>query len=370
LRLKNDVEVDFINSFLNSYIFWSQIIEMKSGSAMPNVNAEKLKTLRIPKCDNKLQRTFVALTKENQMNSDLKVISIKLNSIEKFYNNKNLFSTELSLQLDLVKQLRQAFLREAMQGKLTAKWRKENRDLEPASELLKKIKAEKEKLIKEGKIKKQKPLPSIKEDEIPFDIPESWEWCRLGEIVNLVTSGSRDWAKYYTETGAKFVRMGNLSKESYNLRLNKIQYVTPPKNSEGKRTRLEENDLLISITGEVGNLGLIPKNFGEAYINQHTGLVRLNNQIETLYVANCFLSALLKQQFNEPQRGLKNSFRLTDIDYLLIPLPPKFEQQQIVTKLDELMQYCDKLEESIKTSRQQNEMLLQQVLREALEPKN
>ena len=237
---------------------------------------------------------------------------------------------------------------------------------EPASELLKKIKAEKEQLIKAGKLKKEKELPAIKKEEIPFEIPGNWIWCRLGEIVNLVTSGSRDWAKYYSSVGDIFVRMGNLSRDSYNLRMNKIQYVKPPKNQEGNRTRLEENDILISITGEVGNLGLIPKGFGEAYINQHTALVRLNNIIVTKFICNLFLSETMQVQFNAPQRGMKNSFRLTDIDYLLIPLPPLSEQIRIVQKLDEVLGKCNALEESIKQSAVQNEKLLQQVLREAL----
>src|SRR5690606_26356035 len=93
--------------------------------------------------------------------------------------------TELTHQIDLVKQLRQTFLREAMQGKLVP----QDPNDEPASVLLEKIKDEKERLIKEKKIKKQKPLPPITEDEIPFEIPENWVWCRLGEICFKITDG-------------------------------------------------------------------------------------------------------------------------------------------------------------------------------------
>jgi type I restriction enzyme S subunit len=289
----------------------------------------------------------------------------QLLQIEKIKTQKVSFgelSNELTHQLQLVKKLRQQLLQDAVQGNLVA----QNPTDEPASELLKKIKAEKAKLIAEKKLKKEKELPPIKPEEIPFEIPENWVWCRLREIVNLVTSGSRDWAKYYSNEGDIFVRMGNLSKDSYNLRMDKIQYVKPPKNQEGNRTRLEANDILISITGEVGNLGLIPKGFGEAYINQHTALVRLNRNISAKYICNLFLSKTLQEQFNAPQRGMKNSFRLSDIDYLLIPLPSMSEQTRIVQKLDELMQYCNELEASIKQSELQNEKLLQQVLREAL----
>jgi type I restriction enzyme S subunit len=293
-----------------------------------------------------------------------KQIETKVQFVNMQHSKVELF-TELTHQLDLIKQLRQAFLREAMQGKLV----KSTNTKETGQQLLKKIKAEKAKLIAEKKLKKEKELPPIAEDEIPFEIPKNWAWCRLGKIVNLVTSGSRDWAKYYSSEGDMFVRMGNLSRESFNLRMNKIQYVKPPQNKEGNRTRLEAGDILVSITGEVGNLGLIPENFGEAYINQHTALVRLNKEIVTKYICYLFLSEIMQRQFNAPQRGMKNSFRLSDIDFLLIPLPPLQEQEQIVTKLKGLMSFCDGLEQSIKESQGYNEMLLQQVLREALQPK-
>ena len=238
---------------------------------------------------------------------------------------------------------------------------------ETGSQLLKRIKAQKAQLIKDKKLKKEKELPPIKAEEIPFAIPEDWVWCRLGEITNLVTSGSRDWAQYYSSKGDIFVRMGNLSRDSFDLRMDKIQYVNPPKNQEGNRTRLEEGDILVSITGEVGNLGLIPNDFGDAYINQHTALVRLNNFVVTKFICYLFLSETMQKQFNAPQRGMKNSFRLSDIDYLLIPLPPLSMQHRIVAKVENLMQLCAALETSIQTSAAENEQLLQQVLREALQ---
>lgn len=237
-------------------------------------------------------------------------------------------------------ELRQSILQMAVQGKLVPQ------DLhdEPVSELLARIKAEKAQLIKEGKIKRGKALPPIADDEIPYDLPDGWVWCRLGKVALLITSGSRDWARYYADEGAIFLRMGNLSRNNYHLRLKSIQHVKPPKNSEGNRTRLEPMDILVSITGEVGNLGLVPDGLGEAYINQHTALVRFPVELQNLYFANVFLSPLCKKQFEEPQRGIKNSFRLTDLSYMLLPLPPLAEQQRIVKKVDELMAMCDELE--------------------------
>jgi type I restriction enzyme, S subunit len=271
-------------------------------------------------------------------------------------------TAELTHQRALVKQLRQQLLQDAVQGKLVSN----SHDGETGSQLLKRIQTEKAQLIKEKKLKKEKELPKIKAEDVPFEVPEGWVWCRLGEITRLVTSGSRDWARYYSSNGDIFLRMGNLSKDSFNLKLDKIQYVKPPKNQEGNRTKLERGDILVSITGDVGNLGLIPNDFGEAYINQHTALIRLNNSISILFICYLLLSEIMKKQFNAPQRGMKNSFRLSDIDVLLIPLPPFSIQQKIVEKVESLMTLCDGLDASIGESVGVNEVLLGEVLREAL----
>ena len=111
------------------------------------------------------------------------------------------------------------------------------------------------------------------EDEIPFELPDGWAWSKIGPLCEYITSGSRGWAQYYSETGSLFLRMGNLSRDSFDLRMESLQRVNLPDNAEGTRTRVAENDLLFSITAEIGMLGLIPVNFEEAYINQHVGLI-------------------------------------------------------------------------------------------------
>lgn len=364
----NRITTDYLCNYLNGISLKPYI----TGGFQPKLSQGKLNLIVVPLPPLSEQNKILdfiqdfgknALKENNEyFDSEIENDVISLHQAQ-LYNNQ--ITTELSHQLELVRQLRQAFLREAMQGKLVL----QDTTDEPAAVLLEKIKAEKEKLIAEKKIKKDKPLPEIKPEEIPFEIPNNWTWCRLGNITDLITSGSRDWAKYYSSKGAIFVRMGNLSKDSFNLRLNKIQYVNPPKNTEGNRTRLEQNDILVSITGEVGNLGLIPENFGEAYINQHTALARLNKNIFQKYIAFSFLSNFLQEQFNAPQRGLKNSFRLSDIDFLIVSLPPLAEQKRIVEKLEKLMKFCDELEANIRESKSNAESLLQVALKEALEPK-
>jgi type I restriction enzyme S subunit len=263
-----------------------------------------------------------------------------------------------------IKQLRQTILNLAVRGKLVP----QDPSDEPAAELLKRIGAEKARLVKAGKIKREKPLPPLSQSDKAFEVPSGWEWVRLGDLTMLVTSGSRDWAKHYSNDGAIFVRMGNLSKDHYRLRLDHVQRVKAPADGEGTRTRLEPGDILISITGEVGMLGLIPDGFGEAYINQHTAMVRPVAAMKGRYLAELFRSQFAQAQFNEPQRGIKNSFRLTDVTQFVLPLPPLAEQHRIVAKVDELMVICDQLEEQITATEQDSRCFLESVLADALAP--
>ncbi|MGA1832461.1 restriction endonuclease subunit S [Rhizobium wenxiniae] len=241
---------------------------------------------------------------------------------------------------DAIARLRRFILDLAVRGKLVPQ---DSAD-EPASELLKRIAAEKARLVKTGTIRKEKMLPPLSSAGGTFELPDKWTWARLGQLAQLVTSGSRDWAKHYSNEGAIFVRMGNLSKDHYRLRLDHVQRVKAPDDGEGTRTRLETGDILISITGDVGMLGLIPEGFGEAYINQHTAMVRPVAELRGRYLAELFRSPFAQQQFNEPQRGIKNSFRLSDVTEFVVPLPPLAEQHRIVAKVDELMALCDELE--------------------------
>ena len=218
----------------------------------------------------------------------------------------------LTTRPDQIKALRQTILNLAVRGKLVP----QDPNDQPATELLKRIAVDKARLVKAGVIRRQNPLPSLADAKTSFELPKGWVWTRLGHLSQFVTSGSRDWAKHYSDEGAIFIRMGNLSKDHYHLRLDHIQRVKPPVNGEGTRTRLESCDICISITGDVGMLGLIPERFGESYINQHTAMVRPMPEMKGHYLAEMLRSPFAQEQFNEPQRGIKNSFRLTDVTQL------------------------------------------------------
>ena len=242
--------------------------------------------------------------------------------------------------------LKKSILQYAVQGKLVP----QDPADEPASVLLKRIHTEKEQLVKEGKIKRDKHesvifrrdnsyyekvdvIERCIDDELPFEIPESWGWCRLKSLTENITSGSRDWAKYYSTTGAAFLRMGNLSKNSFDLRLEHIQRVSIPSKAEGTRTSLQSGDLLFSITGDVGMLGLIPDGFEEAYINQHTAMIRFLPEIRNKYIPYLLLTDYAQKFYNANQHGIKNSFRLDSIGELLVSIPPEKELFRILQRI-------------------------------------
>ena len=254
------------------------------------------------------------------------------------------------------KELKASILQLAVTGKLVP----QDPNDEPVSVLLERIKAEKAKLIKAGKIKKDKNPSEIVtgsdgavyekfkdgtvkdiSDELPFEIPDGWAWVRLSSVTEALTSGSRDWARYYSTKGDAFLRMGNLSRESFNLRLDKIQRVSLPKNAEGIRTSLYPGDLLFSITAEIGMLGLIPNDFEKAYINQHTARIRFIECERNRYLPFVMLSSYARRFYIDEVHGLKSSFRLDTIGRLLVPLPPLAEQKRIVAKIEKLMPFVE-----------------------------
>ena len=283
-----------------------------------------------------------------------------------------LLDDEIEKQKIYVKQLRQNILQEAIEGKLTEEWRKENPVIKgnpdfDAEALFEKIQEEKyhtdSELLRNSKKKVFEP---ILKNEQPFEIPEGWKWVRLGEIVENITSGSREWARYYSDTGAIFLRMGNLSRESYVLRLDNIQHVRVPESSEGKRTRLLPFDLLFSITAEIGNLGLIPKDFPEAYINQHTARIRFAQLVkQSLYFANALLAPGIRKLYLPNAHGMKNSFRLDTLSFIPIPLPPLAEQKEIVSRVEKLLANVTELEKQITERETMTKQLMQSILKDA-----
>ena len=291
----------------------------------------------------------------------------QLEQIEQIKQKKISFgnlSSEFTNQLNLIKQLRQSFLREAMQGKLVSN---KTKDSKTGAELLAEIQAEKENLIKEKKIKKSKPLPPISKEEIPFEIPENWVWCRLGEI--LTYSDNLDIQKKLNpNTIINYVDIDSIDNKKFvigEIKRRKVAELS----SRARRILKKDYIVYSTVRPYLKNIAIIEKDL-ENFIGSTGFLVFKAFQVLNKYVFNFLLNPILNKTYEDRMVGF-NSPSITNetFENTLFPLPPLEIQERIVSKLDELMQFCNQLETSVKESQKINEQLLQQVLREALQPK-
>ena len=196
-------------------------------------------------------------------------------------------------------------------------------------------------------------------------VPNGWEHVRLNELCLTVTSGSRDWAKYYAEQGSKFIRMTNLQRNNIYLNLSDLKFVDIQSNSsDGKRTSLRAGDILMSITAELGKIGWVHEGLGEAFINQHTALIRLNEKkSDSKYIAYLLSSKEMNHKINRlNDSGAKAGLNLPTIKSIPIDIPPLPEQRKIAKILSTWDKAISTTERLIDKSKQQKKALMQQLL--------
>lgn len=239
--------------------------------------------------------------------------------------------------------MQKSILQYAIQGKLVEQREEEGR----AEDLYQQIQEEKKKLIKEGKIKKTKPLPEITEDEIPFEIPENWKWVRLGELCEKIGSGSTPTGgkSVYKESGIKFLRSQNVYNDG--LRMEGIAFISEKQNKQG--SIVKPRDILLNITGgSIGRCALVPDDFDIANINQHVIIIR-NLVIESrFFLHNILISPYVQSMIMSVQVGVsREGLSAEKLKNFLIPLPPLAEQKRIVAKIEELLSYTKQLVKKI-----------------------
>jgi type I restriction enzyme S subunit len=260
--------------------------------------------------------------------------------------------------------LRQAFLREAMQGKLCHA-ELVSASQETGQQLLEKIKAEKAQLIAEKKLKKEKELPPITADEIPFEIPEHWVWCRLGEItkVKVGSTPSRNEPKFW-KGNIPWVSSGEVAN---NFIFDTRERITQEGLENTSLIIYPKGSVLVAMIGQGKTRGQTAILKIDATTNQNVaGMIIQHNYLISEYLWYFFLSRYETTR-GGASGGNQPALNGIKISNTIFPLPPLHEQERIVAKLDELMAFCDGLEQSIKESQGYNEKLLQQVLREALQ---
>jgi len=280
---------------------------------------------------------------------------------------------EITNQQFLLAKLKQALLQEAIQGKLTADWRASNPDVAPARQLLDQIQAEKDSLISAKKIRKEKPLPKITPNEIPFAIPNGWEWCRLDDFLN-VRSGIAKGGKQYTgpTTPTPYLRVANVQR-GY-LDLDEIKFLDLPA-SEITKYSLEDGDLLATEGGDPDKVGRCSVWRSELEGCVHQNHIFAMRAYATSSIEVQFIPLILNSRFcqNYFLRSYKQTTNLASINKTVlrstpIPLPPLAEQAVIVEHVEVLMKTCRALEDEIGYARNHAAQLLQAVLKEAFAP--
>ncbi|RCW28924.1 restriction endonuclease subunit S [Marinilabilia salmonicolor] len=240
-----------------------------------------------------------------------------------------------------VEQLKKLVLQMAVQGRLTANWREENPDMEPASVLLEKIKAEKEKLIKDGQIKRQKPLPAISDEEKPFDLPGSWEWERLGNVGMGFEYGTS--SKSIRVGDIPVLRMGNLQ----NGEIIWDNLVYSANENDNQMYLLQENDLLFNRTNSrelVGKTSLF-SNYRKAIYAGYLIRFHMMNGISSVYTNYVMNSPLHRNWCDEVKTDAigQSNINATKLKNFRFPVPPLAEQQAIVSKVEQLFSQIDQL---------------------------
>lgn len=190
----------------------------------------------------------------------------------------------------------------------------------------------------------------------------------IREMSSVVTSGSRGWAKYYCDNGAKFIRIGNLTRNKIYIDLDDIQHVQLPDKAEGTRTKLAPNDVLVSITADLGSIGLVPNGIGEAYVNQHIAMIRFNNQMQGEFYAWYLRSEYGQQDLLRNKRGGgKLGLGLDDIRDSRVPVVSNETAESILSIIECRLSVCDSIEQTVDTALQQAEVMRQSILKDAFE---
>jgi type I restriction enzyme S subunit len=377
-----DSAVPEILLFLVHYFASIRLDKYVTGTAQPKMNQEKMHSILIALPPLAEQKRIVDKIDE------LMALCDKLEAQRKTCNDKRLavhtaaikrlltagdkndfasswqFITRHFDQLYSVKEnvaeLKKAILTLAMQGKLVEQDPKD----QPASELLKEIQAEKERLIKEGKIKKQKELPPIKPEEVPYDVPEGWEWVRLGDLLLKYGAGSTPLGgrRVYKDNGIIFLRSQNVWNNG--LRLDDVARIDKLIHEKMEGTRVRGNDILLNITGaSIGRSAVYPINFEEANVSQHVAILRMVNTNIVHYLHMVILSSYFQKMIMDRQVGVsREGLSMAKLKEFLIPFPPQNEQRRIVKKVELLFSRCDELDYKILVSKRTQAKICETVL--------
>lgn len=325
----------YMKSFMESQLYWEQLKNGTIATAQPNCNGKTLAKMLLP----------IPPTKEQDR------IVKKLTLLSSFLDNYGLCQDRLNLLNEEIKeQLKKSILQEAIQGKLVPQLAEEG----TAQDLLEQIKKEKLNLVKGGKLKKSALATSVIfrgddnkyweksgdsivciDEEIPFGIPSSWSWCRLGNIAS-VKGGKRIpvGEKLTTEnTGHMYIRVADMKENT--VKTDDIHYISESIYQKIKSYTISTEDLYITVAGTIGSVGEIPKVFDNANLTENADKIVFRGVCKK-FLMYCLLSNFVQSQIKKCTTKVgQPKLAIVRIEELLIPLPPIKEQYRIVHKIEQ-----------------------------------
>lgn len=316
----------FLYYYIQSPLFQEQFSNNMTG-IIGGVSTKKIKAITIK---------FPDVVEQKRIIEKVDELMVHITDLEQSTNALE------SLKKNFPEDIKASLLQAAMQGKLTERLPEDGN----AEDLLEKIKAEKEKLITEGKIKKQKALAPITDDAIPFGIPESWKWVRLRDITlddisyGIIKLGSED------KNGIKVLRCSDVKKGYINT--DTVRTVSRSLSDQYSRTLLHGGEIVINVRGTLGGCSIVPGELSGYNIAREVAVIKQTDLVHNRYI----LAVLLSDYFNEYMfHGLRGiaykGLNMNTLSLLPIPLPPLAEQKRIVERLDTLMQNLNEVQRLI-----------------------
>jgi type I restriction enzyme S subunit len=327
------------------------LVPLMTGAANVTLTVTKLKKVKIPLPPIEEQLRVVSLF--NRMDGE----------------HRELID-EIQTQQTLLKKLRQSILQEAIEGKLTTSWREKNPDVESASVLLEKIKAEKNQLIKNKRLKKSKAINNSKTKRV-IDIPFNWVWAKGNELFFTTKLAGFEYTKYIKLQNigeVPVIRAQNV--RPFYIKTDNLKYIDMNTSLKLHRCALTKPAILITFIGAgIGDVALFNKK--ERWHLAPNVAKQENFEGCEKFIDLKYINLLLMSDYGKVEifKHIKATAQpslsmgtIRDIDY---PLPPLQEQKQIVKKIESLFKLCDRLEEQIESSKESSQKLMQSVLQEA-----
>lgn len=310
---------EYMKYFMESLLYWDQLRNGTIATAQPNCNGKTLSKMILP---------LPPLAEQKRIVAKIEELLLYVDRYAAAYEKLEQFNAKFP------EDMKKSILQYAIQGKLVEQRPEEG----TGEELYQQIQTDKQQLIKEGRIKKEKPLAEIADDEIPFDIPESWKWVRLGDLANI-NGGFAFKSTNYTSEGVRVIRISDFNERGFvNDKI--VRY---PYDDSLSQYVLDLKNILLCMTGgTVGKSLFITELDEKMVVNQRVATIKVNSVMPE-YVYQAILAPITQKVIQDSKNSTNDNISMDTIKDFLIPLPPLAEQKRIVAKLEEILPLCERL---------------------------